>query len=271
MQEKEKTTRWKKSLGDWTEILKFVNQFIPFAILIVGGLVAGLVSQSSWWLFLAGMVVVVSIVVILWRRNRRWRQKYKCVIEYREVIYRYIPDSNRKKMQHAKRTILKSLVDDFSEYVDRYSWSTRGKLEITCPTEGFRLEKLGRDKSNTWDNYKIVFPHPLRRGEVIEFLVHMDLEDMFGEAKHFLSSGVYQPTDRLALRVILPQDDLPERAEQAYYDDYVDIEPSESSELLIDKYSGELRLEIKKPHVGGKYGIFWYYNKPLPPSGETTK
>lgn len=257
--------------------------FIPLFANIVGILsfflvtvptIFAILKKQTW---LIALVIIAIILAVKLFRNRR---KYAKLLLYhflnytapsknyklteKEVIYEFL---SKREMRLEKNFSVCVQESGFRAVYDKYKWTgdavllpeSKDKEHYEFIPMGakfglnrYRLEWLGDRRYSKGT--------PLKMGMIIG-----DINDPNEKASPHLSSGVYERTDRLVLRVIFASELSPINArklEFSHYtdDDHINSEGIELQVLREDNRKRYYEWVIDKPLYGGKYLIEWEWN-----------
>ena len=172
----------------------------------------------------------------------------------KEIVYEYFSDGQTMRLR--KRFKLRALRDGVDSFPDRYKWTGQGKCIVKSITPAFRV--VNERKIEFWDYFDVVFPHPIRKGEIVEFTIQWDLFDEKRTAVPFLSTMIDLPTEHLILRVKLPRKLKPKYAMAYEFKDYIDTLPIYTQELHWNPTTESLEYEVRSPKLYHKYMIRWF-------------
>jgi len=240
-----------------SEIVMFTQALV--ALIIALGLGSAILSflQRQWATF-ALSISVILLIVVLWYGVRRASEpfrsrQFQAKLLLREVVYQYV---DKTHMKHMKRFKVVALVSGLAHFTDRYCWTGMGTVKMAIVTPGQVLQGPRKAVAQMWDFYDVHF-RPLKRGEVEEIAVEWDLHDESGLAQPLLASGIYEPTDLLILRVILPRDLAPQKVNLYMFRDFVETAPAEVHIGRYDHVTGEIEWPVKHPLLAAKYAVVW--------------
>lgn len=179
------------------------------------------------------------------------------------VIYEFI---TREEMRHEKFFLVKALHNGVDNITDKYQWSggeishiepyfKKDAVELLCNRSGIQTYRIF-DKNG----------RRFGKGEVFETGMKMELKDPGHKSSPYLSSGVYEITDRLTLIVLFKMDLKPVNIRKLTYIHYTDedhIRCEEVDSLEINK-TGDRKMivfDIPSPIYGGKYVIEWDFDE----------
>ena len=246
------------------------------SLLGLGNIIIGYFNNTPPVIFIGVGVIVFSIVmgVVFFSlvpspsANKKKHGTSRIEIKYppppsadvelllKEIVYECFPDG--QTMRQRKRFRLRALRDGVSSFPDRYKWTGQGKCAVRSITPAFRV--TNERKVEFWDYFDVAFPHPLRKGESVEFTVQWDLYDEKRSAVPFLSTMIDFPTEHLIMKVKLPKDLAPKYAMAHEFRDYIDTLPISTQELHWNPTTESLEYEVYSPKLYHKYMIRWFFD-----------
>lgn len=176
----------------------------------------------------------------------------------KDVVYEYLQDG--KHIKQRKRFLIRSMREGLASFPDRYHWTGTGACTLRSLTAGCHVSN--QRKEEFWDFYDVLFPHPLRESEEIDFTIEWTLVDQAGTAVTFLSTYVDLKTEHLSLTVILPDSLRPAQAYAYDFANYIDRLPIKTEKLEWQPETKRLRYVINEPLRNHKYMIRWHYDEP---------
>ena len=238
--------------------------------LAAGPIVKAVETKSVAFIVLAGLSLAAA-GLILFRRKKLARsilwlflnltapsKSYK--FTKKEVVYEF---KTRTAMRHEKNFSVKVLHPSFSGISDKYKWTGEGRLNICSKDpKHYSLQPL-RAKFGL-ERYRLVPVGDKRysAGESIEMgAVIEDISDPNSASSLHLSSGIYEKTDCLVLKVLFTPTLQPVNARKLEYIHYID-DDHYRAEACMPTLEGEkkcLEWVIEKPLYGGKYMIEWEF------------
>lgn len=178
----------------------------------------------------------------------------------KEVIYEF---SSRTKMRHEKIFEVKVINTSFRGINDKYKWT--GDHELTVETDDpqhFKVVPQGSKFGLNRYNIEVKDGRTYSKGDklTIKSLIR-DIDDPNKKSSLHLSTGIYEKTERLKMRVVFDNSLCPQNARKLEYIHYND-------DVHYRAYPAELQLteggtkkcyewDIDKPLFGGKYMIEW--------------
>jgi len=234
-------------------------------ILFVIGTFLLLLSFFFIFLFLATKIPFLEKTLIGFFLNLTAPKKnYKFV--RKEVIYEF---SDRTHMRYEKIFCVKPTVSHFRPIIDdKYNWTGKTSLTIKPQDEEhWKIEVCGTRFGLTRYQFSptVAYMYKLyNKGEKFKLAsVIEDIEDTEKKSSLHLSSGIYEKTDLLILRVVFNPDLKPVNGRKYEFVHYTDDEHYDSDKLPVtfnsDTGKKELKWEIENPLYGGKYVIDWEF------------
>ena len=176
------------------------------------------------------------------------------------VIYDFV---ERTKMRHEKAFYVKVLHTSFTGINDKYKWTGEAPLTVTAKDPArYHIEPLGSKFG--LERYNIVMngDKKFSVGDTFEMVSCIDeIEDLSMKSSLHLSSGIYERTDCLVLKVLFNPNLQPINArclEYIHYNDDYHYK-SENLEAKLDGSKKCLEWIVKKPLHGAKYMIEWEF------------
>jgi hypothetical protein len=172
----------------------------------------------------------------------------------KEIVYQYFPDGY--SMCQCKRLQLRALKDGVRHFTDKYRWTGYGKCTIKSLTPSYILTNERREEF--WSKFDVNFPHPLRKGDDVDFTVEWHLVDTEKIAVPFLAVISDDATKQISLQVILPAELAPKRAYCYEFASYMDNLPITVKEIHWSPATHRLCYDVAEPEPHHKYSIHWY-------------
>lgn len=173
----------------------------------------------------------------------------------KEIVYQFHSDGTTSTQR--KRFVVEALTDGLKSFPDRYAWTARnGTCTILSRTPGFTISN--QHKEEFWDYFDVNFPHPLKRGEIVDFTVEWQLNDPDSSAVPFLSTMIDFPTDRLLMTVLIPVAFMPKDVQGHEFANYIHTLPTKTVPLTWNPASHSISYQVDHPRLEGKYLIRWY-------------
>jgi len=172
----------------------------------------------------------------------------------KEIVYEYASDG--QTMWQRKHLQMQIFRNGMMLFTDRYKWSGGGKCIVQSLTPDFNIANQRKEKG--WDYFDVTFPHPLRRGQMLDFTIEWELVDENKIAQPFLSTMIDRDTKHLLLQVILPLELDPTRAYCYEFAHYTETLPIAMQVIHVSPATRILRYEIPEPKKDHKYEIRWY-------------
>lgn len=240
-----------------SEVVKFAQALV--ALLIALGLGTAVVSfvRNQWPVFALSLGIIL-VATLLFASMRSLLQavpvkRYPTKLWLREVVYQYF---DRTHMRQIKDFVLEARVHGVDHFTDRYKWTGEGDEQLRVTSPGHALAGPRSEPAQFWMFYDVRFS-PLSKGEKTRIRVEWDLYDEKVTAQPLLVTGVYEPTEVLVLRVILPRELAPQDVHFCVYPDFVETTPTEVYTGTYDRVTGEICWRVRKPMLKAKYAIIW--------------
>ncbi len=177
-----------------------------------------------------------------------------------EIIYEYLSD--RHSMYQRKHIKLRALENGVKSYEDRYRWTGKGTCILKSRTPSFEITNQHKGEEGIWDYFDVTFPHPIHKGDTVEFTIEWELFDEQAQAKTFLSAMIHRETEYLLLQVNLPSELAPTSAYFEEYETSSDKRPLFVERLTWSPATRSLQYEIHNPVKYHQYFIRWYREPP---------
>lgn len=208
-----------------------------------------------------GNLIAQRFIYALFRMTAPARLDY--VLTKKESIYTY---ETRTEMSFEKIYEPRVVKGSFSGIEDCYAWSGEAPLpEPSCPDPHQIYERLDNKYGPT--RFKLSFKdrRTYHRGDAVPTM-KLKIENIVDNGKTsslHLSSGVYEKTDVLVLRVRFKCGIGVTDIRKLTYIHYTDHEyySSEEGKLCCCGEYCEILWSVKKPIYGGKYVIEWNFSK----------
>jgi hypothetical protein len=178
------------------------------------------------------------------------------------VVYEFI---SREEMRHEKTFLVKALHNGVDNITDKYQWSGGEVYAIEPYFKRDAVEML--NNRSGLQTYKICDKSGRRfgKGEVFEMGMKMELKDPKRQSLPYLSSGVYELTDKLTLIVLFDMSLNPVNIRKLSYIHYTDEDHFKCEDVALPEINkqGDRRMvvfEIPSPIYGGKYIIDWEFD-----------
>lgn len=180
----------------------------------------------------------------------------------KKVIYEFI---SREEIRHEKTFVVKALHNGVDNITDKYQWSG-GEVYAIEPLFKKDAVELQNNRSGI-QTYRIFDKNGRRfgKGEIFDMGMKMELRDPDHKSLPYLSSGVYEITDRLTLVVLFSMDLMPVNIRLLSYIHYTDEDhfKCEDIDKLDINATGDRKMvvfDIPSPIYGGKYIIEWDFD-----------
>ena len=178
-------------------------------------------------------------------------------LNIREATYEFI---DRTHMVHTKHVVLKSAVNNFYQFTDRYNWSKKSACNLKPIYDGQQITYSWQEQG--WNFYTILLNKALKKRDTIETgIIIEDLVDESKESMLFLSSGIYEKTKLLRLCVKFGPELMPKRIKFKIYKNPFDPLPYFEKELAYDHVKNQILLDVKYPIFSYKYFIVWEFDE----------
>ena len=184
-------------------------------------------------------------------------KKEPYIVLKRESLYEFV---DRENMKHKKEITVQSTTKRLHEFTDRYKWSKEGPCDIVVLQTDQKVIRQFKDIH--WNYYTIALDRYYNKGENSVTGIEMpSLKDEKRESELFLSSGVFEPTRELHLKVCAHQPlkfvSAKVKVFRTYFDlvafDTNDLEPEYNDNCSV------LSFTWKYPLMGAKYMIEWAF------------
>ncbi len=182
------------------------------------------------------------------------------------VIYEFI---SREEMRHEKTFLVKALHNGVDHITDKFQWSG-GEVyaaQAKNASKDQQYEIVFLKNRSGIQTYGIFDMSGKRygKGEVFEMGMHMALKDPERKSMPYLSSGVYEITERLTLVVLFSLDLQPVNVRKLSYIHYTDEDHYKCQDdvKLEINARGDRKMvvfDIPAPLYGGKYIIEWKFD-----------
>lgn len=183
--------------------------------------------------------------------------KSNFIILKREIFYEFI---DRTHMIHIKKIKLRSMIDNLHEFTDRYKWSKNVECYMEELIDEQTISKKWSDVH--WHYYSIILDKYYKKGDEFDTGIIMpNLIDEKKESTLFLSTGIFDPTKELVLKVKISNTLEIESAKVSVYKSYFDLSAASIVQLtpVYNRDSAEIIFTCKYPLMGAKYIIQWCF------------
>ncbi len=161
---------------------------------------------------------------------------------------------------YTKDILLKCTQSGLINYDDKFSWSSNFNTTIKPLVNGQKV--MNRTRAQGWENYTIHFERGLRKGETQRTgIILENLVDTNSQALPFISSNIYEPVQKLILRVEFQNNKHVAHAECRIYDNYFSTTPIQTQDITDTISDGILEYSLEYPVKGYRYQLNWEYNK----------
>lgn len=184
-------------------------------------------------------------------------------LKSRQLFYIY---KDREHIYHSKIFEIIPKSDDLSTFTDRYVFSGEGELHMDSRFGPGRIKRQPDGKQywrdHGWNFYQLEFDKLETRQNIESFYVGMkmdDIRDLNHVAKPFLSTGIYEPTEELIMKVYFG--DL--KVKNVFFltfNSYVDMNPISYEHLHVD-HTGCASVRVAYPIYHYKYMIKWQFDE----------
>ena len=177
----------------------------------------------------------------------------------KEIAYEYSKDG--QTMWQRKRLHIKALKNGVDRFTDRYRWTGSGKCTVQMLTPDFQITNERKEEFTAlWDYFDVTFPHPLHKGEEIDFTLEWELFDEQKIAVPFLATLIDRETKHLLLQVVLPPKLAPTRAYCHEFANNIDTLPIVTHPIKWSAATQRISFDVPNPKKYHKYSIRWYYD-----------
>ncbi len=159
------------------------------------------------------------------------------------------------KMTYTKRKKLKALRNGLERYVDRYSWTGKGNINISSNKKSQTFTET--ERKSIYQFYEVRFDKVLSKGEEVEVTLTWDLEDLEHKAVPFVSMTIEEPTETLLFKVIFPKTSVVTSIIKEISPFIGAKQPFFSEKERINDYEREYEWTIKKPKLFYHYELRW--------------
>lgn len=171
-------------------------------------------------------------------------------LEHEEIdIDYYVEESS---ITYIKTCKSKVLVDGKNKVHNRITWFADETIELSSLTPGTYIENL--DLRDTNMNYNIVFDHPLKIGDEIEFCVKAVLSNKNRHFSNFFSTEVITPIKNLSIHLTLADKSVGEVFTQKISSSPMNIR---TESPVSHQYYAPYHWGISQPELNFEYKIFW--------------
>ena len=257
--------------------IKFLS-FVSNVFTIITGLMTliplgfGILTKQYNYFYLSMLLFIISVTIFIYR-NKISKKGLSLFMNFtapnkvyklinKTVTYEFLA---RDKMRHEKTFKIKVLHDGFNHMLDKYTWTGKQELVAEPIIQNQKVEpvdrKFGMQRVRiSYKDYKI-----FSKNEKVEMGFKIEnMEDKEKNSSLHLSSGIYEITDFLILKVIFNKDLSPKNIRKLEYIHYTDDEHYKCEKLsnaTLDESQNKKIIEwqIKKPIYGGKYIIDWEF------------
>ena len=170
----------------------------------------------------------------------------------KEIIHEY---QSLEKVLHTRTYRIKALKNGVGNFRIKFHW-TGGNYHIYCPDKKYTLVEIGT--TNLYNFYEVIFPAPLKKGEITEIEVKWDLDNSAHRAIPFFSTTIEEPTEELVMDIILPPVlGIKEICTETNSTLGAQM-PLDTTTVELDKH-GEYKWVIRKPQLLYVYQIKWFH------------
>lgn len=213
--------------------------------------------------FTAGVVVGAACMYVL---ETRRSSSVESQLGYRWVkaTYTYVVDADDPHVHRQKTdVVIRAIRDGVRTFSNQYRWSGSGdEPEPTVMSTGHTLAGP-IERLQAWRRYDVRLEPFLRKGDTATVELLQQLRDSDEQFELFLAKTVYEPMERLHLRVELPARLTPDMA-------WCEIQVGGAGPQapLVDRHlvSPSLRngvahldWEVQRPTLGRSYRLRWSY------------
>lgn len=227
-----------------------------------GGLLVALFSHSASRNQIAFYALSPSLTALIWglviwsKRKTVEIQSQNPALYEMELHSTYILHGGGR--YHYDRSLkVKARYDGVDHYTAKFTWSGGHGVQPNVHAQGPHTVTVMRAERDYQSVARINFQRPLRKGEVLDFMYSLELNDPQGQAKPFLAHTVYHRTDKVwltirfdtppAIRFFTRQIFLSTSADIPMFEEVVNVPPNATT----------LEWQIARPRIGYRYKIIW--------------
>lgn len=254
-------------------IKSYVTEEASQFLFSYGTPIAAIIGAFVFFVLMFGVVVrhgrELAMKVFIWISNVSRPARIGYSLKSKTIIYRY-ETPNKLSMEKRYRPIVEE--GSFNGVADNFWWTgSHGDLEPTCPVSGQKY--VGEISRFGPARYKIEFTgrREYHKGDTVpEMIVRFDdIDDSDHAAQLHLSTGVYEKTDLLILRVEFPRELIVNSIRLLTYIHYTDPFYYSAEDATLQCCNScvscnansrnhcYVEWRISHPIYGGKYMIEW--------------
>lgn len=243
------------------------------AIISISDFLVRTIKNSSItisWISIAAIiafVIFITLYIILKDKRTvynivKWFSYYfrggeSYLILEKECVYTFL---SRTEMQHTKKHVIVSKVNNLNRFCDKFKWSKEQKLSEIKIRSNVPQHKVSVKRIENWYQYTVEF-RETGKGQQQTISITIDgLHDPNKESLLFLSSNVVCRTKVLKLVVELKDNTLiPENIMYKVYDNYACEFPIIQEPLQFNAIDRTISKAEPKPVYGYRYVISWNF------------
>lgn len=212
---------------------------IGFWSLIAANLVSLYHSQSivTWQYFVAGLSVGATIfasIVAYRERLNKFKPKFPSLSMdyiYKEIEVELYFQSREEITYSANYTV--QALKDITGMQRSYFWSSSTISELPVITSAYNHKVVPhKDERESTKTVDIIFEVPLKRNEETSFTVKYTLGDEHKKMLPFLGHFVRNPTEKIVLRLCVPQGMISSVIKSVYADTSATINLAQPAKIL---------------------------------------
>jgi|CZKF01.1.fsa_nt_gi hypothetical protein len=189
-------------------------RWIAGAGVVGGSAFVGVKNIAAWYAPLASQQGALALIAasfgvwgfVTWMKSHnrlvpifdRIKADYHIIEKEFAFIYK-----DATHMQAERRWILRARRKGLSYFTDNYRWS--GSAPVTLKSGKEEHEITMGLRKGFYQYYNVNFQHPLKKGEIVEICVIMNLEDAAKIHVPCLNTRINEPTDTLILKLQFPE------------------------------------------------------------------
>ncbi len=243
------------------------------AVISIGDFAVRTIKNSSvtlsWISISAISLSIIFIVFFIVLKDKRtvynivkWFKYYfrggeSYYILEKECIYTFL---SRTEMQHTKKHVIVSKVNNLDRFCDKFKWSKDQKVSDIIIRSNVPQHKVNVQRIENWHQYTVEF-NGIGKGQKQVISITIDgLHDPKKESLLFLSSNIVCRTKILKLVVELKDSTLtPENIMYKVYDNYACEFPVIQESLEFNVIDRTISKTEFRPIYGYRYVISWNF------------
>lgn len=260
--------------GNVMEKSDHILSIIASALAIIAAVNASILSSKQKYILsivlwiVCALLFVITIVTIyvsaIKKRHALFYRKLKYaltpkgthIVACRTIYYEY---KDREHMDHNKQFRVIPRCVGFDTFTDRYVFSGDGFCKVKAAFPNQRIVDTYKDHG--WNFYSIKLDSPVPKKQTVCFGMEMDtIYDPDHNAKPFLSTGIYEATQKLSMTVKFGNGLIPHNPKLKVFADYIDRTPIYESELQYNSDTHSIEYNIDYPVYRCKYLIIWNFD-----------